>query len=164
MRGAVRRPGLPGTACWTLLSWLVSAVSDLLSQVFFLSSGCSFTLLKGSHRVQHSARPCTSTLLDRLFFASFFGPRFLSILSPFLPPFCLPKSTQNRKISGKNGVQIRLCFPIAFLMDFGLLLDGPNLQKSLFYCNKTMIFAKSASSSGDSPGTGFGLQNPSQNQ
>ena len=97
---------------------LVSAVSDLLSQVFFLSSGCSSTLLKGSHRVQHSARPTGSTLLDRLFFAFFFGPRFLSILSPFLPPFCLPKSTPNRKKSEKMGLQIRVRFCFSFSADF----------------------------------------------
>ena len=80
-------PRLAGHGVLDSQVWLVSAVSDLLSQVFFLSSGCSFTLLKGSRRVQHSARPTSLTLLERIFFASFFGPRFLSILSPFWPPF-----------------------------------------------------------------------------
>ena len=111
-------PRLAGHGVLDSQVWLVSAVSDLLSQVFFLSSGCSFTLLKGSRRVQHSARPTASTLLDRLFFASFFGPRFLLILLPFLPPFCLPKSTQNRKKSEKMGLQIRVCFCFSFSADF----------------------------------------------
>ncbi len=144
-------------------SWLLSPVLVFLARSFQVLIDL-FPLLNPPQPVQHSARPTRSALLDSTFFASFFGSRFLSIFSPFWPPFWLPRSTQNRKLSEKNGVQIRLCFPIAFLMDFGLLLDGPNLQKSLSYCNKTMIFANSASGSGDSPGTGSGLQNPSQHR
>ena len=71
---------------------------------------------------QAAPDPTGLTLSLRLFFASCFRPRFLSIFSPFWPPFWLPKSTQNRKKTGKMGLQTQLCFFIVFLSLFGWIL------------------------------------------
>ena len=125
-------PRLAGHGVLDSYFCLVSAVSDLLSRVFFLSSGCSFTLLKGSRRVQHSARPTSLTLLERIFFVSFFRPRFLSFFSPFWRPFGLPKLTPKPEKIGKNGSSnpspVLLQFFCRFSLKFGRSSKGRTLD------------------------------------